>query len=1025
MEANLEGMRELEVLADRCLARIEQIDRILRGPVEWLIAEAQRAKRAGDGAPRFHQWVSRLSPLDTHSSRVATSLCIVTLQRVNRMRRRFSHLELKFDGLDETLRTLGKRFVPDRAAAGDDDRYFEQCCSVLNSRVLGVLNPFTAAQVFHVLMQTGEDHAHSGAGCVAFFAMVWPLYRRNPEDELDLGARIEPGRPNAYTTAKCLLPLIELRNVCLRRAKVSRRILKYLAKMRDAAGLAGHSLHHEWRVCAQLDLILLHMGEMAAISVASDQFKTAVNRLTRRLRRVRTTADVMALYPLVMRELRTVLVELQRRNASLLTDATLVLERIRSHLVEELKKGVVPRFGDCRLGFDVFAGDEDEGRNRGYVEMVARAAEKAAQLCGEVLASLAEVSNLRLVGEDESDEALHASLAAALETLDGVNRHVAELVSRPVDLQARWCHGIANREVAFTSADNFNDFDPAELVSSIAVSVRTERFTTPVQLADAVKKAVLGAQLDGSWRLLHPYFSSDGSQGIRPPAADVVWTLASALSHFPGINVADDTLFRFVDWLERTQREIRPRYPDAERDDEEHARDDRVMKAVGWAADQMREDDRVSLLTTAYSVNALLAVRDLVEHRVWELCKRRFTVVQEQVKLFDMDPVDLAAPHAERLHSLLARMGRDTQEDNAGANYSVVLHGPPGSSKTAVASALSRRLWRNTVRWVPREPRLIRVTPADFTRHGEERVESEAQLIFRLLGKVRGVTILFDEIDDLLRRRGPTRPSFLDLVIPAMLNRLQDLHEVCSRQEICFLFGTNYVERIEPALMRKGRIDRIIPVTYPDHLSRRCITERVLDPFNFAGFGVPAMPRLDEGKQWVRLVLGECEQLAAQTAGWPWSAVHGAAKDLRKSIEQWLAGFPADERAAALSSVDGETTRQNLLGKAIRANSPKSQIGLNYDERLLEQPNSEELCREVLYDMVARWNPSGLKPLHLYLVARVDEFWPDHAEKPLLSSELGALGQKQRVVVKHLSDDLEWLPHRDTVLWDAHFEAPA
>ncbi len=170
-------------------------------------------------------------------------------------------------------------------------------------------------------------------------------------------------------------------------------------------------------------------------------------------------------------------------------------------------------------------------------------------------------------------------------------------------------------------------------------------------------------------------------------------------------------------------------------------------------------------------------------------------------------------------------MAYRAKNGHAAAEYSLVLHGPPGSSKTKLAEALSTEMWRFASRWGPQEHRLIRITPADFTRMGEDRLDSEARAIFDLIMGVRGVTVFFDEIDDLLRQRntGKDRPQFMDLVVPAMLNRLADLRAACPRQELCFILATNYVENIDSALIRKGRIDASIPVVYPDFMSRMAI----------------------------------------------------------------------------------------------------------------------------------------------------------------------------------------------------------
>lgn len=1008
MDTRTIGSAELESLTDQHLARIKQIDRILEGPVRWLIDEATVARARKEPLPRFHNWISWVAPTNRQSSRVATSLSLVTLQRLNLMRRRFPGLKKEFEGLDQTLNALGECYLPKRN--GSDADYFRACWQLLESGLLGALNPFSASQVFRLLMERGEAHAHSGSGCLAFFAMVWPLHRVNEEDRMDLGVRIEPGRPNAYVTAKCVLPLISLSRTCRQRAEICDEVVKHLDRLQKASRGAASCGHHAWRVHAEVDQLVLHLRELAPISVASPAFRKAANTLAGLLPGGEAPTDVHHSALLALAE---ALGELKKRNAELLREGNLVIRMLNTSVVSVLLNGKSPvpfeRRKSARanvplshtLGFLHSDEEPDHERQTKYARMLGAAAKKAIKQCEAVLEQIRLVSRIKLPRR-ASDEKLHAAIKVGFEQVAAVNREVGRLVSEPVELQARWCHAIANREVAYTSANNFTDFDPAELISSIAVAVRTERFTTSRQLADAVQKAVLGAQPDGSWRLMHPYFSRDGAQGIRPPAADVVWTLASALSEFPEIDVADDALFRFVDWLERTQREVRPRIepggagprncPD---------------RAVGWASDQMRESDRVNLLTTASAINALLAIRDLVEHRLWELCRRRFTVIKDTLPLFKMDPVDLLAPQTERLHSRLAQMSREVQTPGGKGAYSMVLHGPPGSSKTAVASALSRRMWRDTRRWKPGEHRLLRITPADFTRHGEERVESEAQLIFRLLGRLRGVTVLFDEIDDLLRRRGGERLSFLNLVVPAMLNRLQDLREVCDSQEICFLFGTNYVERIEPALMRQGRIDAIVPVTYPDHHSRRCIAERILE-----------ISTLKEGRALKRSrrvvrqrIDGLPEDLASRTAEWPWSAISAACEKIRGKLEELREGDTEDKQLAQI---------EEIVDTELAAHSAQSQVDLGYENRVRSQYDSQQLRQEYLYVLVSQWKPSEGQALRAFVEERIKSFGKVEHDPPAADPnerrDPGPGSENPRTAMdamirKKLSADLRSLPH--------------
>jgi hypothetical protein len=419
------------------------------------------------------------------------------------------------------------------------------------------------------------------------------------------------------------------------------------------------------------------------------------------------------------------------------------------------------------------------------------------------------------VGKDCPDVKDLMGVGDILGRLEKGNHDLAKKLQRIVNECADWCHSLIEREIAHASANNETDFDPAELIHAIAVAVLSTSAPNVAEISDAIIKAKHGARSDGSWSPGQPYYTEGRFLGAYAITSDVIRTLVNAINRHPDITAADDIFENYVSWLERTKTSV--------------TWENWLWE--GWTSERSRERNMIDLRATTLAADALLDIRSLWEYRLWQLCARRFTAVQPDTGLKDIDPVDLGAQHKHRLHRRLWKMARTAELDDDGrAEYSLVLHGPPGSSKTALAQALSKEMWR-TLRHFEggRPPRLLRITPADFTGHGEDRVDSEARSIFELLGHVRGVTIFFDEIDDLLHKRSVARTlQFMELIIPAMLNRLADLRKACPRQQICFLIATNYVENIEPALLREGRIDAVIPVVYPDVESRRAIVQKHL-----------------------------------------------------------------------------------------------------------------------------------------------------------------------------------------------------
>ena len=130
------------------------------------------------------------------------------------------------------------------------------------------------------------------------------------------------------------------------------------------------------------------------------------------------------------------------------------------------------------------------------------------------------------------------------------------------------------------------------------------------------------------------------------------------------------------------------------------------------------------------------------------------------------------------------------------ACFSAIIYGPPGSSKTTIARRVASDL-----KWP-----LIELGMRDFLSDGLEQIENRADQIFGLLYLVRDVVVLFDELEELIRAREIGGDRNARLATTAMLPRLQKLRD---SQRVVFIFATNYIEKIDMAILRTGRFDII------------------------------------------------------------------------------------------------------------------------------------------------------------------------------------------------------------------------
>nr|XP_020449723.1 spermatogenesis-associated protein 5 isoform X1 [Monopterus albus] len=140
----------------------------------------------------------------------------------------------------------------------------------------------------------------------------------------------------------------------------------------------------------------------------------------------------------------------------------------------------------------------------------------------------------------------------------------------------------------------------------------------------------------------------------------------------------------------------------------------------------------------------------------------------------------------------------------------VLLYGPPGCSKTMIAKALANESGLNFL--AIKGPELL----SKYVGESERAVRE----VFRKARAVAPSIVFFDEIDALASERGSSSGSggVGDRVLAQLLTEMDGIEQL---QDVTVLAATNRPDMIDKALMRPGRLDRIVYVPLPDASTRR------------------------------------------------------------------------------------------------------------------------------------------------------------------------------------------------------------
>jgi transitional endoplasmic reticulum ATPase len=180
----------------------------------------------------------------------------------------------------------------------------------------------------------------------------------------------------------------------------------------------------------------------------------------------------------------------------------------------------------------------------------------------------------------------------------------------------------------------------------------------------------------------------------------------------------------------------------------------------------------------------------------------------------------------------------------------LLLYGPPGCGKTFLVKAIAGSGQAN----------VLSVKGAELLSKWVGESESGVRELFRRAKQAAPTLIFLDEVDALAPTRGQsTDGGTTDRVVAALLTELDGVEQL---RDVVVIGATNRPDLIDPALLRPGRLERLVYVPPPDAEARTAILTTAVKKVPLD----PSVDLVDLGKRTEGFSAADCAALVREAA---------------------------------------------------------------------------------------------------------------------------------------------------------------